>query len=130
MREETSCEKRSWHLSEREQRKRTGRANMNALLRTDKLSSQHTQLDEPVSRSVDPLGEKGRKLSGPAPSCLRLDYLPCCGPIGIGSKPAIRVRPSITFLRCVLLQECQAKSNQSDFGFVHRSHSLVSLRHS
>ncbi len=52
-------------------------------------SRAHTQLDEPVSRSVDPLGEKGRKLSGPAPSCLRLDYLPCCGPIGIGSKPPV-----------------------------------------
>jgi hypothetical protein len=49
-------------------------------------SGAHAQLDEPVSRGVDPLGEKGRELSGPAPSCLRLDYLPCCGPIGIGSK--------------------------------------------
>jgi Transposase DDE domain len=46
----------------------------------------HTQLDEPLSRSVDSLGEKGRELSRPASSRLCLYYLPSCWPIGIGSK--------------------------------------------
>jgi hypothetical protein len=50
-----------------------------------------SQLDEPLSQCLDPLGKKGRKLPGYAPSGLCLDYLPRYGPIGIGSKFWLRV---------------------------------------
>ena len=46
----------------------------------------YAQLDEPLSECVGPLGQKGRELFGPAPSCLCLYYLPSYRPIGIGTK--------------------------------------------
>ena len=70
----------------------------------------HTQLDEPLSRSVDSLGEKGRELSRPASSRLCLYYLPSCWPIGIGSKSfAARTRYAqivVTYSSSLLVLLC------------------------
>lgn len=61
--------------------KRQGGENRQAL-----GSGTDAQLDEPFSQRAHPLGQKGRELSGPAPSYLCFYYVPGYGPIGIGSK--------------------------------------------
>src|SRR5271165_3611863 len=43
-------------------------------------------MDESLSSLTHSLGEKNQELCGLSPFCLRLDYPPCRGGFGIGSK--------------------------------------------